>query len=410
MIVIENRKKNLEKLNDEYPGATILDVTSKSEDEWVCLSPFFPHGNIPVPFTPWKTSESVEGIWQGLKVFERAGVDVKKMNETGMNGLKRSTRTFGKVKGHQKGLDSEELLGYIEARKQIYIPTYEWVLKNRCNLLIDRIVKMSREGVVVLLDYDTNPDIEDPSSPLSHASLILRYASSLMTKEEIDLWPAQEKEILKLRKEVKARRKKEEAEKIARWEKAACEGNPSQYTPLWLRSLKKEKKNIDYLFFWSQFGPKNTITKACFSQWYPCEFVVDGIQYNCASQYMIAEKARLFGDEESLAKVMAMSADMESEMTNVDKEIKVTDSSVWNEQKFGIVVKGNMAKFSQNERLKKFLVGTGSRVLAEANPIDRVWGIGMRESDKEIEDPEKWYGINLLGFALMVVRDNLRTQ
>ncbi len=169
MILIENKRTKEEVLKRKYPGAQIIDVTSKSNSEFVRLSPFFPIGGIPVPFTPGVEAESVEGIWQGLKVFETQGVDPDKFYNRRMTGLKRSGKALGAVLGHQKGLNSDELLAYIDARKAIYEPSYNWMLEHRCQNLILRLKQMSVEGVVVLLDYDTNTDIEDPRRPLSHA-------------------------------------------------------------------------------------------------------------------------------------------------------------------------------------------------------------------------------------------------
>jgi hypothetical protein len=173
MIVIKNKRCKRENILKEYPGATIFDVTSKGA---MCkLSPFYPHGGIPVPFSDGVMSKSVEGIWQGLKVFAGQGIDYSSFRNDTMKDLKRTVRTNGRCLGHQKGVKSEELLGYIEARKQIYVPSYYWMLENKCAKIVETIAKLSKEKTVVLLDYDTNEDIEDPSKPLSHASLIKAY-------------------------------------------------------------------------------------------------------------------------------------------------------------------------------------------------------------------------------------------
>ena len=175
MLVIESKKKKLETIKSEYPGAYIIDVTSKAEDEFVRLSPFYPNGGIPVPFSPTKTSASVEGIWQGMKVFEEAGIDTRMFGVKDMKNLKRTTRKYGNCLGHQKGVNGKELLGYIEARKEIYLPAYKWVLENRCADLVKIIRIIAQKKTVVLLDYDTNSDVENPKKPLSHASLIKAY-------------------------------------------------------------------------------------------------------------------------------------------------------------------------------------------------------------------------------------------
>lgn len=404
MIIVESKKKNMERLGNEYPGTEILDVTSKSEDEWIYLSPFYPHGSIPVPFSPEWTAESVEGIWQGLKVFEKKGVDVKVMHLTGLEGIKRSSRSLGKCLGHQKGLESTELLDYIEARKQIYVPSYFWMLENYCQPLLEKIRQLSRHGVVVLLDYDTNPDIDDPSSPLSHASLIVRYLQRSLTEAELAAWPGQEAEMLKRRKERKAQLKKQAEAKQSQWAERVTASNPSRYTPVWVKAEQKAH-DVSFLFFWKPATSKSSLSRGCLSQWHLCEFSVGGTTYQCAEQYMMAEKARIFGDEATRQRILAES-DPEA-IKKLGREVQNFDAKVWDQQKFDVVVQGNLAKFGQNPALRKYLLSTGVRILVEASPFDRIWGIGMREDDKDVQKPERWFGTNLLGFALMVVRDEL---
>ena len=163
----------------DFPGAIIIDVTSKGEGEWQKLSPFYPHGGIPVPFSEGVTSMSVEGVWQGLKVFETGDIDPSSFKNGTMKGIKRTVRTNGKCLGHRKGVNGKELLGYIDARKEIYVPTYFWMLENKCQGQIKKLEIMSQSKPVILLDYDTNADLEDPKKPLSHGSLICRYIESL---------------------------------------------------------------------------------------------------------------------------------------------------------------------------------------------------------------------------------------
>lgn len=175
-IIVKNKKCSLSNILKEYPNAKIFDVTSKGEHK--TLSPFYPHGSIPVPFSGSVTSQSVEGIWQGLKVFQSEGIDFSCFNNKTMKNLKRTVRTHGKCLGHQKGLGSKELLGYIEARKQIYVPSYNWILENKCQKEIQYFKQLLNEGkTIVFLDYDTNGNIEDGSKPLSHAFLIKSYLS-----------------------------------------------------------------------------------------------------------------------------------------------------------------------------------------------------------------------------------------
>ena len=173
MIIIESKRKNPKTIQKHYPDAILADVTSSAKDGLVKLSPFYPHGGIPVPFSEGYTATCVEAIWQGLKVFEGADVDTTLFQNDTMRGLKRTVRRFGKPLGHRKGVNGTELLGYIEARKLIYIPTYRWVLENKVAHIIERMKSANEEGkTIVLLDYDTNADVENAKKPLSHASLI----------------------------------------------------------------------------------------------------------------------------------------------------------------------------------------------------------------------------------------------
>lgn len=176
MIYIANKRRKEEGIRKQYPNAIILDVTSKAG--WAQkLSPFFPHGSIPIPNSNGMTGVSVEGIWQGLKIFETQGVSVSHFNNATMKGLKRTVRSLGKPLGHQYGVSSKELLSYLEARVAIYLPIYKWVLANVPSVkeLIERIKEKSSETDIVLLDYNTNEDYRNLKTPLSHAALVKMY-------------------------------------------------------------------------------------------------------------------------------------------------------------------------------------------------------------------------------------------
>ena len=179
MIIIESKRKKAEIILKKYPDAILADVTSQAKDSLIKLSPFYPHGGIPVPFSDGYSATCVEAIWQGLKVFEGADVDISLFYNDTMKGLKRTVRKFGKPLGHRKGVHGKELLGYIEARKLIYIPTYKWVLENKVASIIDRLRKASETKTIILLDFDTNADVENMKKPLSHASLIKAYVEGI---------------------------------------------------------------------------------------------------------------------------------------------------------------------------------------------------------------------------------------
>lgn len=184
MIIIESKRKKPETILKKYPDAILADVTSQANTRLRELSPFYPHYDIPVPFSDGYTATCVEAIWQGLKVFEGSDVDVEMFKNDTMRNIKRTVRRFGKPLGHRKGVHGTELLGYIEARKQIYIPTYKWVLENKVAWIIEKLREASKTKTIVLLDYDTNADVENAKKPLSHASLIKAYAEGKYPYED----------------------------------------------------------------------------------------------------------------------------------------------------------------------------------------------------------------------------------
>ena len=187
MIIIESKRKKAATILKKYPDAILADVTSGAKDGLVKLSPFYPHGGIPVPFSEGYTATCVEAIWQGLKVFEGEDVDIQMFYNDTMKNIKRTVRRLGKPLGHRKGVNGTELLGYIEARKQIYIPAYRWVLENKVASIIERLREASKTKAIVLLDYDTNSDVENVKKPLSHASLIKAYAEGIYPYDDVDV-------------------------------------------------------------------------------------------------------------------------------------------------------------------------------------------------------------------------------
>ena len=187
MIVVDSKRKKPATILKKYPNAILADVTSGAKDGLIKLSPFYPHGGIPVPFSEGYTATCVEAIWQGLKVFEGADVDVQMFKNDTMKNIKRTVRRFGRPLGHRKGVNGKELLGYIEARKLIYIPTYRWILENKVANIIERLREASKTKTIVLLDYDTNADVENARMPLSHASLIKAYAEGIYPYDEINV-------------------------------------------------------------------------------------------------------------------------------------------------------------------------------------------------------------------------------
>ena len=143
-----------------------------------------------------------------------------------------------------------------------------------------------------------------------------------------------------------------------------------------------------FIFFWN--GP--------LSQWWHCGFVIDGIAYNTAEQYMMAEKARLFGDTETEGKIMASS--IPTEQKQLGREVKNFDPDKWNAVAKDVVRRGSHAKFTQSPFLKELLLGTAGATLVEASPYDKIWGIGLREADPRAKDRATWLGTNWLGEVL----------
>lgn len=185
MIIIASKRRKLENIQKEYPNAIIADVTSQARDGLVRLSPFYPHGDIPVPFSEGYTAACVEGVWQGLKVFENENIDVGMFRNNTMKGIKRTVRKHGRVLGHRKGVCGTEILGYVEAKHLIYIPTYRWMLENKAIDIIERLRKASETRTIVLLDYNTCCDVDDERKPLSHAYLVKAYAEGLYPFDDI---------------------------------------------------------------------------------------------------------------------------------------------------------------------------------------------------------------------------------
>ena len=193
MIIIDSKRKKTENILKKYPNAIIADVTSQANDGLVRLSPFYPHGGIPVPFSEEYTATCVEGIWQGLKVFENEDIDISMFLNDTMKGIKRTVRKHGRVLGHRKGVHGTEILGYVEAKHQIYIPAYRWMLEYRAMDIIERLRKASETKTTVLLDYNTCCNVDDETKPLSHAYLVKAYAEGLYPFDDLKLSEETEK-------------------------------------------------------------------------------------------------------------------------------------------------------------------------------------------------------------------------
>jgi ribA/ribD-fused uncharacterized protein len=173
-----------------------------------------------------------------------------------------------------------------------------------------------------------------------------------------------------------------------------------------LCSAEAMGEQLDLLLFWGHKPTRSgVIGTGCLSQWWPAEFVVAGVSYSSAEHWMMAEKARLFGDAEGLAAVLRSASPGAAKAAG--RTVRGFDEIRWGAARYDIVVAGNLAKFGQHPPLRDFLLATGRRILVEASPYDRIWGIGLAATDQQVGCPSRWRGLNLLGFALMDVREQL---
>jgi len=159
-------------------------------------------------------------------------------------------------------------------------------------------------------------------------------------------------------------------------------------------------EQVKFLFFWGHQG--TAASKACLSQWFPSPFTEHDHMFATAEHYMMWRKATLFDDQHTAKRVLA--ADHPKQAKDLGRQVRNFDQVTWESHREKIVVDGNVLKFSQHDDMRAFLLGTGDRVLVEASPLDRVWGIGLKGDDPRAEDPAQWRGLNLLGFALRDVR------
>ncbi|MEH0982571.1 NADAR family protein [Micromonospora sp. CPCC 205556] len=174
-----------------------------------------------------------------------------------------------------------------------------------------------------------------------------------------------------------------------------------------LTALLAQGRRVKYLCFWGHQPRRDgTIGHGCLSQWWPAPFTVDGRRFITAEHWMMWHKAALFGDEEMAEQILAASHPHRAK--TLGRQVRGFDEAVWEARRYDIVVAGSVAKFGQHDDLRAYLLGTGERVLVEASPVDRVWGVGLAADDPRAEDPARWRGLNLLGFALMQARDELR--
>ena len=185
------------------------------------------------------------------------------------------------------------------------------------------------------------------------------------------------------------------------------ESGTPKYTKAWFQREAAGGKRFDLCMFWKPpLSEDEDISQSCLSQWSMQEFRYVVEEYSCMEQFMMEQKAKLFGDEE-IRKCILESQDPR-QMKALGQKVRGFDETLWDTFKHSIVLNGNWCKFSQNRKLRDFLLSTGDSILVEASPYDKIWGIGLSADSPDAQNPFKWRGRNMLGFALMEVRDELR--
>jgi ribA/ribD-fused uncharacterized protein len=163
-----------------------------------------------------------------------------------------------------------------------------------------------------------------------------------------------------------------------------------------------------YVLFLQPFATESTTPGSeCLSQWYPAEMEIDGLRFPTAEHYMMWRKARLFGDESIAHSVLAdESPDVAKQL---GRRVRGFRADTWAQHRLEVVLRGSIAKFEQHPQLREYLLRTHDHVLAEASPVDNLWGIGFEAGDARAMDPLVWTGLNLLGFTLMQARAHFST-
>jgi ribA/ribD-fused uncharacterized protein len=179
------------------------------------------------------------------------------------------------------------------------------------------------------------------------------------------------------------------------------------YDKNWLIEKFENGEDIKFIYFWGHTNKyKEKVGKFCFSQWFESPFQIDDIIYKTSEHWMMAQKALLFNDKAVHERIL--NSKKPGEAKELGRQVDGFNEEIWNEKRFEIVKFGNIHKFNQNWDFGEYLLGTENRVLVEASPVDAIWGIGLSVESEYINNIYAWRGLNLLGFALMEVRDILR--
>lgn len=185
MIQIKQKTEELVSIQKKYPNAVIIDFTNKSNATINRLHPYYPYGDIPVPFSGGIVAESVGSLWQGLKVFEDRDVDKELIMNYLTNKDRRCQNKYGEYLGHRCGLHGLELLSIFDARRRIIVPSYKWMLEYKAQDVIIELRKMNDLYDIIFLDRFDNSEVYDYSQPVSHVYLVKAYVEGLFPYEDV---------------------------------------------------------------------------------------------------------------------------------------------------------------------------------------------------------------------------------
>ena len=185
MIIIEEKQESFGSLQMTFPYSIIIDVSSKAKSVFAQLSPEYLHDGIPVPNSGWLTANSVEGIWQGLKVFEKEDIDRSCFEYDSINNQRRTTLDCGKMLGHRFGTNGIEILNHTDAERRIFIPTYRWVLDYKLQDVISYLRNLNNFKTIVLFDGNFNDELDNCNDHISHVYLLKAYLEGLPPYDDV---------------------------------------------------------------------------------------------------------------------------------------------------------------------------------------------------------------------------------
>lgn len=161
----------------------------------------------------------------------------------------------------------------------------------------------------------------------------------------------------------------------------------------------------NYVFF---YGHTEGRPFACFSNFYPSKFTADGKNFNCSEQYFMKKKQEMFDPTNVQLANAIMAETSPAKIKAFGRQVKNYDETKWNQERYRVMKEALMYKFGQNQNMKQILMSTGNKILCECTNLDKIWASGLHITDPDRFDETKWKGQNLLGKALMEVRNELK--